>query len=90
MTATGPHPAAVLDALGRLRLVGIAAAFLEATVSADRREPYRVRIGPGPRWACSCPAAVYGGRAAPPCKHAAALRLLAHALPDPLRGDWTE
>lgn len=88
-TTRSTHAAAVLDAFARLRLIGIAQAFLEAEVQASKGEPYRVRIGPGRRWCCSCPSAVYGGRRAEPCKHAVALRLLARALPDPLRGDWT-
>lgn len=90
MNPRTPQPAAVLDALGRLQLTSIAAASLEATVTASNGERYRVRIAAGGRWACSCPAAVYGGRAAPPCKHALALRLLARALPEALRGDWTK
>lgn len=84
-----PSAEAVLAALGRLRLVTITAAYLEAEVTTTSPgSTYRVRVGPGPKWACSCPSAVYGGRGASACKHAEALRLLIRALPSPLLGDW--
>lgn len=81
---------AVLSALGRLRLTSITAEHLEAECAPARPsgQAYRVRVGPGSRWACSCPRAVYGGRRAAECKHAAALRVVANALPPALRGDW--
>lgn len=94
MTTTSPTTAeacAVLAALHRLTITTITAAHLEAACArtAPGDPAYRVRVGPGRRWACSCPRAVYGGRRGEPCKHAAALRLLAGALPEPMRGDWT-
>lgn len=92
MTARTPAPQAVLDALSRLRITSISATFLEATMTPIRSggSAYRVRVSTGGRWACSCPASTYGGRRSTPCKHAVALRALAAALPEPLKGDWTE
>lgn len=92
MTARAAAAEAILGALSRLRITSISAAYLEATATPARSggSAYRVRISGRERWACSCPAATYGGRRAAVCKHAAALRALAQALPDPLKGDWTE
>lgn len=84
-----PAPGAVLDALSRLIITNIAAAFVEAEGTPARPgvHGYRVRVGPGARWACSCPAARYGARGGEPCKHAAALRLVVGTLPADLRGE---
>lgn len=92
MTARTAAAECVLDALTRLHITSISAAYLEAAVTPARPDgaAYRVRISTGNRWACSCPAATYGGRRAAVCKHAAALMVLAKALPQPLRGDWTK
>lgn len=90
-SATAPASAcAVLAVLGRLRITAITASYVEAKVSSVRPggAAYRVRCGLGTRWACSCPAATYGRRG-DPCKHALALRAVAGALPDVLKGDWT-
>lgn len=89
-TTASPAAGAVLDALGRLQITTISSAYLEAVAKAARSTgaTYRVLIGTGGRWACSCPAATYGGRRSAPCKHTAALRALAGALPSALKGDW--
>lgn len=86
-----PSAEAVLAALGRLSLTTITASYVEAAVApaSPGAAMYRVRVGPGVRWACSCPAAVYAGRGTSECKHGEALRLLVRALPAPLQGDWT-
>lgn len=84
MTTYAPAPDALLDALDRLRLTRLGR-VIEAEVQGRDGSIYRTHLD-GQRWACSCPAAVYSGRKAEPCKHARALRLLAGALPITLGG----
>lgn len=85
MTATyTPADLSVLDALARLTLTRLGS-VIEADVQGRDGTPYRCRLD-GTAWACSCPAAVYSGRKAEPCKHARALRLIRSALPTPLGG----
>lgn len=84
MTPYTPRDLALLDALDRLRLTRLGA-VIEAEVSGRDGTQYRTRID-GPSWACSCPAAVYGGRRGEPCKHARVLRLVASTLPTALGG----
>ena len=61
---------AILDAIARLEISAMTAAYLEAEVTAARPggAAYRVRLGPRGAWACSCPAAIYSGRRGHPCK----------------------
>lgn len=84
MTAFTPADLALLDALDRLRLTRLGS-VIEAEVQGRRGTPYRVRLD-GTAWACSCPAAIYGGRKADPCKHARALRIICAAFPLTLGG----
>ena len=84
MTAYTPADLSVLDALARTRLTRLGA-VIEAKTTGRDSSTYRVRLD-GSSWACSCPAAVYGGRSAAPCKHARALRIVRSALPETLGG----
>lgn len=84
MTVFTPADLALLDCLARTRLTRLGA-VIEAEVRGRDGSLYRTRLN-GARWACSCPAAIYGGRSAAPCKHATALRLVRAALPEPLGG----
>lgn len=85
MTTTyTPADLCLLDALDRLRLTRLGSA-IEAEIRARDGSTYRTRLD-GTAWACSCPAAIYGGRSAAPCKHARALLLIRAALPPTLGG----
>lgn len=83
-TTFAPADLALLDALDRTRLVRLGA-VIEAEVQARDGSTYRCRLD-GAAWACSCPAAVYAGRSADPCKHARALGLIRSTLPETLGG----
>lgn len=83
-TPYSPTDLALLDALDRTRLTRLGA-VIEAEIQARNGSTYRTRLD-GSSWACSCPAAIYGGRSAAPCKHATALRILRAALPLTLGG----
>jgi len=84
MTTFTPTDLALLDALARTRLTRLGA-VIEAEIEARDGSTYRCRLV-GQSWACSCPAAIYGGGSAQPCKHARALRIIRAALPLTLGG----
>lgn len=74
-----PQDLCLLDVMTRTRITRLGQ-VVEAEVTRRDSTTYRVRLD-GTAWACSCPAAVYGGRTGEPCKHAKALRLLRATLP---------
>lgn len=79
-----PADLSLLDSLARTHLTRMGE-VVEADVAARDGNAYRVRLD-GSAWACSCPAATYGGRGAEPCKHARALRIIRATLPPSLGG----
>lgn len=84
MTTFTPADLSVLDALNRTRLVRLGS-VIEAEAQGRGGSTYRVRLDGG-AWACSCPAAIYSGRKAEPCKHTRALALVRSTLPSTLGG----
>lgn len=83
-TSYAPADLVLLHALDRLILTRLGP-VIEAEVQGSDARTYRTRLD-GSSWACSCPAAIYGGRKADACKHARALRLIRRTLPPALGG----